>query len=37
MKTWVALYVKEWKDSAYLLAFLVIALVALQIYRVVSF
>ena len=32
MKNWVALYVKEWKDSAYMLAFLVIALVALQIY-----
>lgn len=32
MKTWVALFVKEWKDSRYLLAFLVITLVALQIY-----
>ncbi len=32
MKTWVALYVKEWKDSRYLLAFLVIALVALEIF-----
>ena len=32
MKTWIALFVKEWKDSRYLLAFLVITLVALQIY-----
>ena len=32
MKTWVALYVKEWKDSRDLLVFLVIALFALEIF-----
>ena len=32
MKTWVVLYVKEWKDSRYLLACLVIVLFALEIF-----